>query len=226
MREALAQCPERGRIDVLAIVDSIIRSVSFASGDEMPTTSNLRLVAPVHQNLIVPSRATNAAYRKREHLTPAEIDKLIEAAKGNRLQGRHADPSRLPAWAAGLQAFELEWSQDRLGMAPRCMCAGSRTASQPRTQRACPVASVTTKHSANSSTDHGGGRFQTFCALVRRRPGRQERRGGELLIERRNCKSACPPCRHREAGAGHRVIDGVERAFGRIAFLLGGGARL
>jgi hypothetical protein len=63
----------------------------------MPAKSNLRLVAPTHLNRTVPSRSTNASYRKREHLRPTEIDKLTEAAKGNRYGHRDAtlNPGRL-----------------------------------------------------------------------------------------------------------------------------------
>jgi len=50
--------------------------------------SNLRLVRPSDQKLL--SRKTNASYRKREHLTVGEIDKLIEAAKANRYGHRDA----------------------------------------------------------------------------------------------------------------------------------------
>jgi integrase len=57
----------------------------------MPAKSSLRLVTLTNQNRTVqPSRDTNASYRKREHLTPAEIEKLIEAAKGNRHAHRDA----------------------------------------------------------------------------------------------------------------------------------------
>jgi integrase len=80
----------------------------------MPGKSSLRLVAPTHQNrTVLPSRATNAAYRKREHLTPAEIEKLIEAAKHNRYGHRDATLI-LVAFRHGLRASELcelEWSQ-------------------------------------------------------------------------------------------------------------------
>jgi integrase len=73
--------------------------------------SNLRLVTPSNQT--VPSRGSNASYRKREHLTVAEIDKLIEAAKGNRYGHRDATLI-LVAFRHGLRAVELcelEWSQ-------------------------------------------------------------------------------------------------------------------
>src|SRR5262245_47495414 len=83
-------------------------------GDEMPAKSTLRLVAPTHLNrTVAPTRDTNAAYRKREHLTPAEIEKLIESAKGNRW-GHRDSTMVLVAYRHGLRASELcdlEWSQ-------------------------------------------------------------------------------------------------------------------
>ena len=47
----------------------------------MPAKSHLHVVAPAGKKRAVPSRLPNSEYRKREHLTAAEIDKLIEAAK-------------------------------------------------------------------------------------------------------------------------------------------------
>ena len=80
----------------------------------MPAKSSLRLVTPTHQNRTVPpTRDTNSSYRKREHLTPAEIEKLIGAAKGNRHSQRDATLI-LVAYRHGLRASELcelEWSQ-------------------------------------------------------------------------------------------------------------------
>ncbi|MGZ6184936.1 MAG: tyrosine-type recombinase/integrase [Candidatus Binataceae bacterium] len=80
----------------------------------MPTKSTLRLVAPTHQNRTVrPIRSTNAAYRTREHLTPAEIEKLISRARINRHGARDATLI-LVAYRHGLRASELcelEWSQ-------------------------------------------------------------------------------------------------------------------
>jgi type 1 fimbriae regulatory protein FimB/type 1 fimbriae regulatory protein FimE len=80
----------------------------------MPTKSNLRLVAPSNQNrTVAPGRTSNSTYRKREHLTPAEIDKLIAAAKDNRYGQRDATMI-LVAFRHGLRAVELcelEWSQ-------------------------------------------------------------------------------------------------------------------
>src|SRR5437762_479612 len=79
----------------------------------MQAKSNLALVVPTNLNRTVPSRAVNAAYRKREHLTPTEIEKLIEAAKHNR-HGHRDSTLILVAYRHGLRAgelCELEWSQ-------------------------------------------------------------------------------------------------------------------
>jgi len=59
----------------------------------------LKLVAPTIEKRTVdskvvaavrPSRRPNAVYRTREHLTETEVEKLIEAAKGNRWGHRDA----------------------------------------------------------------------------------------------------------------------------------------
>ena len=73
----------------------------------------LKLVAPTGENrAVAPGRKPNRQYRKREHLTPAEVAKLIEAAKGNRYGQRDA-AMILVAYRHGLRASEvcdLEWS--------------------------------------------------------------------------------------------------------------------
>ena len=55
----------------------------------------------------------NAELRRREHLTPAEIERVIEAAKNNR-HGHRDATMILVAYRHGLRAAEvcsLEWSQ-------------------------------------------------------------------------------------------------------------------
>ena len=55
----------------------------------------------------------NSEYRSREHLTPSEVEQLIEAAKTNRYGHRDAT-MLLVAFRHGLRASELcslEWSQ-------------------------------------------------------------------------------------------------------------------
>jgi integrase len=82
----------------------------------MLAKSHLSLVAPSGENRAVvqtaPVRRPNADYRKREHLTPAEVAKLIEAAKRNRYGQRDATMIRV-AYRHGFRASEvceLEWS--------------------------------------------------------------------------------------------------------------------
>ena len=46
--------------------------------------SRLKLVAPITENRAVPlTRLPNTQYRSREHMTPSEVEKLIEGAKTN-----------------------------------------------------------------------------------------------------------------------------------------------
>jgi integrase len=74
--------------------------------------AHLKLIAPSTEKRTV-GRRSNAELRTREHLTQAEVDKLIEAAKNNR-QG-HSDATMiLIAYRHGLRASEvcdLRWDQ-------------------------------------------------------------------------------------------------------------------
>jgi integrase len=73
----------------------------------MQAKSHLHLVAPVGKKRAVPGgRLPNSEYRKREHLTAVEIDKLIEAAKGNR-HGHRDATMILVAYRHGLRASEI-----------------------------------------------------------------------------------------------------------------------
>jgi type 1 fimbriae regulatory protein FimB/type 1 fimbriae regulatory protein FimE len=80
----------------------------------MQAKSKLRLVTPTgEKRAVMPQRQPNSEYRKREYCTPAEIEKLIEAAKGNRYGQRDATMI-LTAYRHALRASEvcdLEWSQ-------------------------------------------------------------------------------------------------------------------
>jgi integrase len=53
-----------------------------------------------------PTRRPNSEYRKREHLTPAEVAKLIEAAKRNR-HGQRDATMILVAYRHGFRASEV-----------------------------------------------------------------------------------------------------------------------
>ena len=80
------------------------------------TNSHLRLVAPSTVNCTVtPRRPKNAELRTREHLTPDEVERLIEAAKSNR-HGHRDALMVLVAYRHGLRAAEvvdLRWGAGR-----------------------------------------------------------------------------------------------------------------
>jgi type 1 fimbriae regulatory protein FimB/type 1 fimbriae regulatory protein FimE len=74
----------------------------------------LALVSPAIENQTVrPLRRPNAELRTREHLTPSEVESLIDAAKANRHGHRDATMILL-AYRHGLRAAELvdlRWEQ-------------------------------------------------------------------------------------------------------------------
>jgi len=77
--------------------------------------SDLKLVAPtiINRTVATPKRPPNAELRTREYLTEAEIERLIEAAKGNR-HGHRDATMILVAYRHGLRASELtdlRWDQ-------------------------------------------------------------------------------------------------------------------
>src|SRR3974390_1238737 len=76
--------------------------------------SNIRLVTPATVNRPVPPRRPrNADLRTREYLTEAEVERLINAARGNRWGNRDAT-MLLMAYRHGLRASELvdlRWDQ-------------------------------------------------------------------------------------------------------------------
>ena len=76
--------------------------------------SHLKLVTPATVNrTVTPKRLPNADLRTREYLTEAEVERLMEAAKGNRWGHRDATMI-LVAYRHGLRASELvdlRWDQ-------------------------------------------------------------------------------------------------------------------
>jgi type 1 fimbriae regulatory protein FimB/type 1 fimbriae regulatory protein FimE len=75
--------------------------------------TTLKLVSPATENrTVTPLRRSNAELRPREHLTEHEIDKLVEATRGNRW-GQRDTTMILIAFRHGLRASELcglQWS--------------------------------------------------------------------------------------------------------------------
>lgn len=82
--------------------------------------SYLKLVTPTAVNrTVMPKRRPNAELRTREYLTDAEVDRLTEAAKGNR-HGHRDATMILIAYRHGLRAAELadlRWDQIEFGSA-------------------------------------------------------------------------------------------------------------
>ncbi len=82
--------------------------------------SHLKLVTPAIVNrTVTPKRVPNADLRTREYLTEAEVERLMEAAKGNRWGHRDA-AIILVAYRHGLRASELvdlRWDQVDFGTA-------------------------------------------------------------------------------------------------------------
>ena len=76
--------------------------------------THLKLVKPATQKrAVTPIRRPNSELRSREHLTESEVEKLIDAAKGNR-RGHRDATMMLVAYRHGLRAAEivdLRWEQ-------------------------------------------------------------------------------------------------------------------
>lgn len=81
---------------------------------EIMAKSHLKLVTPATVNrTVTPRRRPNAELRTREHLTETEVEKLMQAAKGNRW-GHRDSTMILVAWRHGLRVSELvdlRWDQ-------------------------------------------------------------------------------------------------------------------
>jgi type 1 fimbriae regulatory protein FimB/type 1 fimbriae regulatory protein FimE len=83
-------------------------------GGENHGQTRLKLVTPaIKKRAVTPRRQPNSELRSREHLTETEVEKLIEAAKGNRYGHRDATMI-LVAYRHGLRASEvcdLRWER-------------------------------------------------------------------------------------------------------------------
>jgi integrase len=89
-------------------------TIAMDQGAICMAKSHLKLVPPATVNrTVTPLRRKNADLRTREYLTPAEVEKLMAAVKGNR-QGHRDATMILVAFRHGLRAAELvdlQWSQ-------------------------------------------------------------------------------------------------------------------
>ena len=99
-----------------------------------PMKPSLRIVTPTTVNrTVTPRRRPNAEIRTREHLTEAEVEKLIKAAARTMLGSPrcHHDPGRLPPWPARQRTGRPALGSDRLSPEPFCTSAGSSRARPP-----------------------------------------------------------------------------------------------
>jgi integrase len=97
-----------------------MRTVANQGALKTMAKSHLKLVAPAtEKRTVAPGRKPNDAYRTREHLTEAEVEKLIKAAKDNRWGERDAIMI-LVCYRHGLRVSELvdlRWDQIDLATA-------------------------------------------------------------------------------------------------------------
>src|SRR5262249_50405077 len=92
----------------------IIRTVTLLGAAHRMNKSHLKLVTPATVNRTVPPRRPpNSKLRTREYMTEGEVERLMQAAKGNRWGHRDATMI-LVAYRHGLRAAELtdlRWEQ-------------------------------------------------------------------------------------------------------------------
>jgi hypothetical protein len=95
--------------------------------------AHLKLVAPTTvKRTVAPRRPPNRDLRTREHLTEAEVERLMDAAKGNRYGNRDATMV-LVAYRHGLRASDAAaiWS--------RCAGTAANRSIMPRQQVIAPA---------------------------------------------------------------------------------------
>jgi integrase len=146
------------------------------------TDSALSSTAPTEiLRTVAPTRHPNVELRAREHLTPGEVDALIEAAKANRYGHRDATMI-LIAFRHGLRAAEvcdLRW--DQVDLAVQCFTGGgSRTGHRARTRSRRRAASTAPAAAREPSVAH---RFR--------------QRAGHAIHDRRLCQDDRAGCSAR-----------------------------
>jgi integrase len=93
----------------------IVRTVDLQGRLNVMAKSHLKLVKPAtgKRTVATPLRRPNAELRTREYLTDAEVERLIEAAKGNRYGHRDATMilDGLPHGLRAAELVDLRWDQ-------------------------------------------------------------------------------------------------------------------
>jgi integrase len=93
--------------------------------------TRLKLVSPATvKRTVTPTRRPNSELRPREHLTQREVEKLIQAAKGNRW-GQRDSTMLLMAFRHGLRASELCGLEFETGTLHLRRAKGGQTSTHP-----------------------------------------------------------------------------------------------
>jgi integrase len=110
--------------------------VELPGGLKHMAKTRLKLVSPrTVKRTVPPTRRPNRELRPREHLTEREVEKLIQAAKGNRW-GQRDSTMLLMAFRHGLRASELcglQWSDVEFASGTLHPAAGPRAGKPART---------------------------------------------------------------------------------------------
>jgi integrase len=98
----------RTRVEAWESVRKITKPNTRPSGPtQSKGNSAMSHAAPTTANRTLPLRRPNAAYRQREYLTEAEVEKLIDAARKRSRSPERDAAAILLAYRHGLRAAEL-----------------------------------------------------------------------------------------------------------------------
>jgi site-specific recombinase XerD len=122
--------------------------------------AHLKLVAPaIVKRTVTPTRPPNADLRTREHLTEAEVERLMDAARKNRWGHRDATMV-LVAYRHGFRPAELVDSDGirSTSLRERCMFVGSSG------ERQAPIRSLAMKYEPSGAFSASSSRSRPSCS--------------------------------------------------------------
>ena len=184
-------------------------------------TPRLKLVTPEPEKRTVPKgrpagRPPNRELRTREHLTPAEVERLIEAVKDNR-QGHRDATMILIAFRHGLRASELvdlRWEQTDLDHAVLHVrrVKNGTPATHPLTGRELRALRKLQRESGENPFVFVSERGAPFSVSgFRRMIERAVQAAGLQIKARPQIAPACDRLRSRQPRDGHPDLAGVPR---------------
>ena len=195
---------------------SVLRLKALQTNSAAAKT-NLKLVTPSKENrTVMPLRRPNADLRPHEHLTEREVDKLMQAARGNRWGQRDATMI-LIAFRHGLRASEvcgLQWSDVgfEVGHNAPAESEGWGDGNAPAPGRR--IAGAASIEAGNQVAVYI--RFRARCAVLDLGLGQADRAGGHRGKDAVEGASAHAAARHRlrtcEHGNRHPNLTGLPGA--------------